>query len=345
MLEIKRRDRGHFDELDGLRGLAAITVAIEHLSNAHMPVAPGLFLGGQSRIAVWVFFALSAFLLTHQALNVRQGDRAEWSLRYLLRRVFRIYPLFIACLFIDVSLKRVPIWTAIDYLTLTTHPSLEYIYWSIPPEFLFYFAVPIIGFLAAYAPRATTILLLLLIAGATAWGLQYDFYTFSSTFLFGSIAAIAFQNWPDATRRLGPSWPIAPFVAILCSFPLIAMTGLNISPVQWNGMHGALWAIVILACAFGSPHLRWLAWPPLRQLGTLSFSIYLTHPWIISIAKSVGLAGVWWAGALLLVIIILCALTIYRHLEHPAQRLGRHIEERLFANSRPHPKLNPSIGE
>lgn len=291
---------GRFDELDGLRGLAAITVVIEHLSNAGMRVAPGLFLGGQSRIAVWVFFALSAFLLTLQAINVPQGGRAKWSLKYMLRRAFRIYPLFIVCIFIDALLNRVSIETAVSYLTLTTHPDLNYIYWSIPPEFLFYFLIPIIGFAASLAPRASVIGLLALSIASIAHGRHYDFFSFLSTFVFGSIAAISFAKWPDRIEGLTTWWPIAPVVALLSSFPLISAAGLSIAPVQWNGMHGALWSIVILACAFGSPQFRWLSIRPLRYLGNLSFSIYLTHPWLVSLAGHLGLKNVWWAGIVML---------------------------------------------
>ncbi|MBN8974222.1 MAG: acyltransferase [Rhizobiales bacterium] len=328
MLDIEKR--GHFGELDGLRGLAAITVAIEHLSNAHMPVAPGLFLGGQSRIAVWVFFALSAFLLTHQAVNVRQGDRAEWSLKYLLRRVFRIYPLFIACLFIDVSLNRVPTWAAIDYLTLTTHPSLEYIYWSIPPEFLFYFLIPIIGFAARVTPVVSVATLFAFAITSIVLGKHYDFFGFLSTFVFGSIAAISFAAWPDRIKGVARWWPIAPIIALLSSFPLVSATGLNISPVQWNGMHGALWSIVILACVYGSTALRWLSGRSLRKLGSLSFSIYLTHPWIVALAGHLGMANTWWAGAVMLAPIIgFAALTNFL-VETPGERFGYWVQSRIF---------------
>ncbi|UPU00223.1 acyltransferase family protein [Bradyrhizobium barranii subsp. apii] len=68
-----------FAELDGLRGLAAITVVFEHLSNAGVPVVPVPFLGGQSRVAVWVFFVLSAFLLTSRAIATPGTDRSRVS--------------------------------------------------------------------------------------------------------------------------------------------------------------------------------------------------------------------------------------------------------------------------
>lgn len=342
------RSNKHFNQLDGLRGLAAITVVVEHLSNANMPLAHGYLVGGQSRIAVWVFFALSSFLLTTQAIEVDHSARIEWSLKYLLRRFFRIYPLFVACLTADLVLGRLPWHTAFEYLTLTTSPSLNYIYWSVPPEFLFYFLVPAIGFLAAINVRITTVILLLVIVASMASGLHYNFFTFLSTFLFGSIAAIIYVNWPAKAVRFSLWWPAAPIVALLCSFPLIEITGLGISPIQWNGMHGALWSIVILACASNSPKLRWLASRPLRYLGSLSFSIYLIHPWIVAIGAHLGLKDHWWSGAVLMIAVVAFASLSFRIIEDPARRLGLQIERSIFRTSGrniAHPSTIPNAAE
>ena len=65
----------HYPALDGLRGLAAMAVVFGHASNANMGVIYALPLGGLGRVAVWLFFVLSAFLLTQQALiALRTGE-------------------------------------------------------------------------------------------------------------------------------------------------------------------------------------------------------------------------------------------------------------------------------
>jgi peptidoglycan/LPS O-acetylase OafA/YrhL len=318
-----------FAQLDGLRGLAALAVVVEHLSNAGMPIVSGIPLGGQSRIAVWLFFVLSAFLLTTQALAAPPGERIEWTLRYLLRRIFRIYPLFIFCIAADVISRRMAFSVGMGYLNLT-QPCCAEVYWSIPPEFKFYFLIPLIGMAAVYSPRAIISALLLAALASIMLDRGYDFFAFLSTFCFGSIAAILLVKWPEFAKRISMAWPVAPIVALACSVPLIEASGWQIIPWYWNGMHGALWATVVLACAFGERHLSWLASRPLRYAGAISFSIYMTHPWVVSVATRAGLSGRFWAGGIVLFFVIVFGVFISRMIEYPGRRLGKSIESRIF---------------
>src|SRR5213592_4048461 len=93
----------HDPALDGLRGLAAMAVVFAHASNANMGVIYGVPLGGLGRVAVWLFFVLSAFLLTRQALiALRSGDYRTWLTSYAARRLLRIYPLLCVALTLDL---------------------------------------------------------------------------------------------------------------------------------------------------------------------------------------------------------------------------------------------------
>ena len=165
----------------------------------------------------------------------------------------------------------------------------------------------------------------------------YDFSGFISTFCFGSITAIPAQ-WPRFARNFSMAWPLAPIVALLCSVPLVKAAGLNIIPWDWNGMHGALWATVVLACVRGVSLLSWPASRPLRYMGAISFSIYLTHPWVISLATHFGLSGTFWAGSVVVMLVVLFAALTFRMVERPGILLGGRIENRAF----PNPALGPS---
>jgi peptidoglycan/LPS O-acetylase OafA/YrhL len=316
-----------FVELDGLRGLAALTVAVAHLSNANMGVVFGVPLAAQARIAVWVFFVLSAFLLTNQALAAASsGNRLQWTARYLLRRGFRIYPLFIVCVSVDLVVHRLPLAYGFEYITLTA-PCCAYIYWSIPPEFQYYFLIPFVGIATASFPRITVAVLLAISLASITFARNYDLYAFLSTFCFGSIAAVLITLWPRIARLLSMAWPLAFVMAGLCSVPLVEATGWSIFPWDWNGLHGALWATVVLTCAFGQPRLAWLASWPMRHLGALSFSLYLTHLWVIAIAANAGLSGRFWAGPLLFPLMIMLAWLFHRLIEEPGRLFGRSLEE------------------
>lgn len=80
--------------LNGLRGLAAITVFVSHAGNAG--IIPQFLGRGAGHMGVMLFFTLSAFLLTHLYLHVpatRQNVRT-----FAIARFARVYSLFIAVL-------------------------------------------------------------------------------------------------------------------------------------------------------------------------------------------------------------------------------------------------------
>lgn len=76
---------------DGIRGLACLIVLITHAVNMFFIGTP--YLHGTGRIGVWLFFVLSAFLLTYKF------ERSGFSLlsisNYVIGRVLRIIPLFL----------------------------------------------------------------------------------------------------------------------------------------------------------------------------------------------------------------------------------------------------------
>jgi len=68
----------HFDALDGLRGLAVLVVIASHLSNVGLLPQPGL--SGTGKAGVYLFFVLSAFLLTR--ILLARSLRALADLRF-----------------------------------------------------------------------------------------------------------------------------------------------------------------------------------------------------------------------------------------------------------------------
>ena len=94
------------DALDGLRGLGVLIVLGSHLSNAGFLPQPGL--SGSGKSGVYLFFTLSAFLLTRALLRRPLADftnARRWA-DYALRRVLRIWPLYLALLLCSWALTR-----------------------------------------------------------------------------------------------------------------------------------------------------------------------------------------------------------------------------------------------
>ncbi|KAJ3325986.1 hypothetical protein HDV06_002371 [Boothiomyces sp. JEL0866] len=166
--------------LSGLRGVAALSVVYLHQNSydhgQHV-------MGGWDTmyefgsIGVIFFFVLSAFLLTYRGLYdiKRESDVIYYtipfynykipvlSLRwisYFIRRIFRIYPVYIVIVILATSLPRFQgddfqkqayysdgNGTALppsDILPYAVFYNVQSIFWTIPPEFEYYFVIPFI---------------------------------------------------------------------------------------------------------------------------------------------------------------------------------------------------------
>ena len=104
-------DRGaRVTSLDGLRGIAAISVMVFHFNIFFLPQARLPFLG-HAYLAVDLFFLLSGFVMAHVYGRLLASNwRAHWR-RFALARFARIYPLFsitTLALVVLVAMHRVP---------------------------------------------------------------------------------------------------------------------------------------------------------------------------------------------------------------------------------------------
>ena len=330
-LAVRRRGSAttHDPALDGLRGLAAMAVVFSHASNANMGVIYAVPLGGLGRVAVWLFFVLSAFLLTRQALvALRAGDYLTWLRSYAARRFLRIYPLLCVALTLDLVLGRISPQDTFRTVLFGHAPG---IYWSVPPEVIFYFVIPAVAWLAYRSPVAGSLLLIALATYGETVPFALHFWPLVSTFVVGSFAALLLEWRPDVAKKISYGWPvvflITPFVleaSISAWAPSLAAR----RPWDWNLSLGMAWVPVVFACVFNLRPAAWLAARPLHFLGAVSFGTYLLHPVIISGAASAGLAGRAWAGPVILPAVIVAAWLGHIVIEKPALRAADWFQPR-----------------
>ena len=83
--------------LDGVRGLAALTVIIAHSANTGF--FPSILSYGTGQFGVMLFFTLSDFLMT--TLYSKEAFTHTEAARYLIARFARIYPLYITVVIIS----------------------------------------------------------------------------------------------------------------------------------------------------------------------------------------------------------------------------------------------------
>lgn len=93
--------------LDGIRGLAVLLVLTGHFTALSPSLGP--LIGDIGKKGVWIFFSLSSYLLTSQFITSTYPFKIKEILGYLLKRVTRIYPLYIlviAILCLDPTFSR-----------------------------------------------------------------------------------------------------------------------------------------------------------------------------------------------------------------------------------------------
>lgn len=305
------------DVLDGLRGMAVLIVLASHFSGLGLVPRPALH--GVGKSGVYLFFVLSAYLLVRNLLRQPPGAlrRADTWLDYALRRVLRIWPLYLVVLGLSW-------WThtggrtllyPIDTASLGRHLALQEghsVLWSIPVEFKFYFLLPLVALgLVVMARRrwpvwAQTLSFALALAVVTltwppAESIEntVSLWPYLAVFLCGAFAARV-----DAWVSTGPArprlWTAIGAVALLAwciAIPAIwcRLRGIPFEATitrTWYLFFGITWSALLLALLHG--HSGWkrvFAWRPLRWVGLVSFSLYLWHMPVLYALMGAGVTG------------------------------------------------------
>jgi peptidoglycan/LPS O-acetylase OafA/YrhL len=303
--ETLRPDHAHSSdrrvpELDGVRGLAAVAIVFYHANQARFP-------GGWA--AVDLFFVLSGFLIT--GIVLRHGDSSGFLARFYARRALRIWPIYylvvlavVAChqwLPRPTDLRGLPYvltytqalplyWTAYAprfsaYLDHTWTLAIEEQFYLIWPALILLVGrrrvVPLAAGVAAFAvfmrARGYSVSLLgarcdgLALGGLLAGlleGRERGTPGLRAGFAWTSVLAGSFLIALSASVGVGaprgkPPWPV---------LTLLAFNAL------WFGLVG------LVATGTGRPRLAILRSQRLRQLGTISYGLYLYHLIIMTLS-------------------------------------------------------------
>lgn len=280
------------DGADGIRGLACLTVLLTHAVSMFFVTAAGRHLAGTGKIGVWLFFVLSALLLTHKfkATGFGTGRLAA----YALGRFLRIIPLFAFAVMVHFWFGYLGIISWADVMAALTFQKGYAHLWTVPVEFTFYLWLPLVAgaFVVArgHSIHAACILLAVLIlcqqlvwpywntpinAIATGWYL--------SSFTIGCFLAVVLDDIrPKITNRLANLLAISVVLGLILASPgarhAVFGVPLDLAIVDKFVYISAAWALFIIATIdgkglFGSLVTR----ASMRRIGAWSYSIYLFH--------------------------------------------------------------------
>jgi peptidoglycan/LPS O-acetylase OafA/YrhL len=313
-----------------------------HASLLGLQFLPGLDLSGIGKHGVYLFFVISAFLLTLQWLQRPIGGAGAGFLgAYLLRRAARIFPLYLVVLIAGYALPPAGKGLPADGQALLMHLLMlqgDFIYWSIPVEFKYYLLIPLVAGLirCRLAPTLKTsmmivalVLVIWMFPPALSPANSIDLVHYLPIFMAGSVAAWWWSHacydftLSQRVKRLSP-WDLLFIFGLVVStpmmgfLPLIGFQGadaLHRSFIAW----GVVWSAVLLLLLAGwLPLWRWLfEHKGMRACGQWCFGIYLLHMPALYVARKLPVPEFIkaWVG---LGLALLAAAIAYRLIEKPA---------------------------
>jgi peptidoglycan/LPS O-acetylase OafA/YrhL len=368
-----RAERFYRPELDALRFFAFLGVFIFHAAPRTMDFynAAGypqwlssllISIFGAGAYGVDLFFALSAYLITSLLLRERVATGALDLRGFYLRRILRIWPLylaFVAFAAIFAALfpgQHLPMRYVVGYTLLAGNwiyavyglpASFATPLWTVSIEEQFYLAWPLA--LRKASVRIMAIIAVGILVVANAWRvwlaisaapvewIEYNTFTRLDPIAFGILLALFGHKLPQFTRLQR--------VALLCGGAAtwvavfaFTVTGNAITVTTWRMALGhpimALASVAVLLSVLGSQN-RLLLNATLLYLGKISYGLYVLHEFAHFCAIRLVHAST--PGMVVAQSIVGLALTIvlaaasYRWLESPFLRLKErfaHVQSR-----------------
>jgi peptidoglycan/LPS O-acetylase OafA/YrhL len=300
-----------YELLDGLRGLAALTVVLHHLG-----------VHGDGHFAVMVFFVISGYCITASAESCRRNGLGFGQ--FMARRVRRIYPPYLLAIAFYAVTRAVKTATggpndlqrpALDWiqnLTLTQwvsnlfHPIawpsanphlFVAAFWSLNYEEQFYLVMAVGLALAAVSrvPLIVPVVLLAIVGLVWNWCIPGNwvcglFIEYWPHFALGSCLYFSLCVYTGRSSR----WAFAGAVLLLGLasaariFPWTAATVWNLRSMVELAFLSAVSLGLFLLRPLSLRISRTLVWQPIAALGTISYSLYLIHQFNLTLVASIA---------------------------------------------------------
>lgn len=333
----------HFSDLDGLRGILALSVVLLHygINSVVIRVSHGHLAGFMFQLSVDFFFVLSGFVL---AFSMKDG--APRLRVFAIKRILRLVPIHYVCLGILLAIyaivsmplpylpRPLPFSTVLADLALATPivwqtDAVNVPSWSVSWElYLPLAAVAVAPYIARFVTRYSTAILSVLCM-ALAWTAVA---VSSGGMLYGpraclGLAAGACLFATSSRLRISPRFarPAVLYGLVVLMF-VIMLTSASLPIVAvlfpW---------VTMAAILVGARTRSLLSSKPAAWLGGISYTLYMVHvPVLVAMTAifgtrmnaSVGLK----TGAIVAALAMASILTVT--VERPAMMLARRLRQR-----------------
>jgi peptidoglycan/LPS O-acetylase OafA/YrhL len=257
---------------------------------------------------------------------------------YFIRRVFRIFPLYITVLIVLLLLQMMTFGEVIDHLLLQKG---KFVLWAIPVEFKYYLVIPIICLLIVNlsANSARVILAIGALCGvaytvplqARIFSNTIELLTYISIFLIGSLCALSFQRLASPKIRA---------LLLLVSLGGVCIATLGHQAWILHQVKNALapWISLLMAVSWAGVILFGSAVALFHQacssrvavfFGEISFSLYLLHAIILAFFRGVHPLPEYLMGPAILLLTIAVSVVTYYLIEKPGMRLGKILSAKV----------------
>ena len=322
----------HRPEIDGLRAFAVLAVIIFHFSETLLPSG---FLG------VDIFFVISGYVITRSLRNRTDEPFSKIISSFYARRVKRLLPALVVCVAVTSAAALVVNWEpkvslvtgalsllglsniylfnqAEDYFAAATAYNHFTHTWSLGVEEQFYLLFPLLLFSVRVRRAQVIALTIASVASLVA------FIHFNSTWPAAAFYLSPMRFWELGAGCLLALVPLrlpAPFVPLAILAVTLAIPP-KVSEIFPPGttiavVFASVWLIAAINQA--SPVRKFLSSAPMLYVGKRSYSLYLWHWSVISIARwlvEITLLN----SIVLLALIFVLAAASYKFIEQPIRQ-------------------------
>ncbi len=338
-----------FPALDSIRGFGFLLVLASHIGNARNLPTRGL-----GQFGVWIFFVLSAFLLSLPFFSKPENAKSagEWAI-YFVRRILRIYPPLFAALLVLHYCDGLE-WPMVGRNLLFERA--DGILWTVFIEVRYYLLLPlVVGFLIFYSGRPKIIAVIAAVAfsihlwDAPFWQIpaiwrasgigtpnNHTFFQYLPLFVAGALLAWVCTQakrsalWTNRLNKVGPGCVVASVIALVVASPaglsVITRHDLPLSYYHsfWTPMLPIAGSLVFFPVFTGGFVGAILNHSIARFFGKISYSGYLFHNTFVTHFS--GIERTWLYLICVVAASIVAATIGHFLLERPFIRLGHRLQ-------------------